>query len=211
MVGSSAILRWARRPTITQARPAHGSRLRGRAAHMLGAEAEPTSRAGMRAATAEVEQPHRPGRGDRLSEPRTRSRTRSCTATWMAWISRGAGCGAACTASKSASVSPARCAAVRPGCWRRRTASWIARLMPTPPIGDIAWAHPRCTRAPVATSAGGGPPHRQAASHHPTRAALRRRSAQERRDADDLIAEELDPRVADASNPPLRITKAHCQ
>ena len=64
---------------------------------------------------------------------------RSCAVIWPAWMIRVGSsrrswtlCSSASTCSPRA-IGPARMLAAA-------TASWIARLMPIPPIGDMAWA-----------------------------------------------------------------------
>ena len=72
--------------------------------------------------------------------------TRFCTSTCSRWVTRVGNSRRRCTAARSASVrrpsrkgTASRLAAA--------TASWIARLMPTPPTGDMA-----CAASPMQSS-----------------------------------------------------------
>ena len=110
----------------------------------------PTTRAGMRARNGHcVEQPQRPRRADRLVgvedlvdhplldddlHPLGQRGSAACAAL----LHRCEMAGRHCARRRSGSASMLAAA----------TASWTARLMPTPPTGDIAWAQSPMHRRP---------------------------------------------------------------
>src|SRR6185369_8073039 len=69
---------------------------------------------------------------------------RSCASFWNSWMTRVGSIRRSCTLrSRGSTFSPA--ASGPASAFAAATASWIARLMPTPPMGDIADRHQSAT------------------------------------------------------------------
>jgi len=172
---------------------------------MLGAEAEPYQpRRNAREPRQMVEHRSGQGRGDRLVGAENPVEDALLHGNLDGLISRVGRVRRRCTASKSASVSlPLRSGTAR--MLAAATASWIARLMPTPPIGDIAWAqspmhkspgrHQRWRRSTVTVSSFTSSHSRSSATRSRRKGAMRTISSRE--ELDPALADRVEPALAD--------------
>lgn len=136
------------------------------------------------------------------------SSTARCTVRWIACTTRTGNIRRACTFASSGSGSrPVAIAAAR--MLAAATASWMARLIPTPPTGDMAWA-----ASPIASSPGRCQRVRRSSetdssftSSHPRTAAMPGAIAGAARAISSRNA--AMPRASTSAALPLRITRAH--
>src|SRR5438034_1303452 len=170
----------------------------------------PMSRPGRRRSRGKRASSRTAGGGRRGRRRRSTRRTiRFWTSTWTRWVTRVGHSRRRCTRARSSALTrPSRSGAASR--LAAATASWIARLMPTPPTGDIA-----CGASPRQSTPGPNQRARRSTrtvssfTSSQSRSALASARASASRATSSRNAAR--PRARISSSVPLAITKPHCQ